>query len=352
MKEVKTILISRTDNIGDVVLTLPLANVLKEKFRGCKVIFLGKTYTKPIIECCVNVDEILCWDEISQLDKKKQIDLFRSLNADCIIHVFPNKQVAALAKGAGIPIRIGTSHRLFHWFTCNKLPNFTRKNSDLHEVQLNFKLLQPLGVESNYSLKDIDKFFGFRNIKPLSTDISSMIDRGRCNLILHPKSKGSALEWGIPNFSKLIGSLPKEKFKIFVTGTQQEREGLKDIFSYNPDVVDLAGKLSLPQLISFINNCDALVAASTGPLHLAAVLGKKAVGIYPAKRPIHPGRWAPVGKNASVVVSTKTCKDCRKGTCDCMSSVKPEEVAAVLMRDLTQKVQLNFLPPGQTIENE
>ena len=110
---------------------------------------------------------------------------------------------------------------------------------------------------------------------------------------------------------------------------------LKSIFTENIDVVDMTGKMNLSELISFINNCDGLVAASTGPLHISAVLGKRTIGIYPSVRPIHPGRWAPIGQNASFLVSTKTCGNCKKGrTCDCMSSVKPEQVAEILMCDL------------------
>ena len=321
MIEIKTIIISRTDSIGDVVLTLPIAHVLKKKFIGCKIIFLGKTYTKPVLECCQSIDEVLCWDEIESLDQNKQLELFKSLNADCLIHVFPNQNVASLAKKADIRTRIGTSHRLFHWFTCNKLPNFTRKNSDLHEAQLNFKLLEPLDIPVP-SLGEIGNYFDFTKVKSLSPEFSAIIDRNRYNLILHPKSKGSAAEWGTDNFSKLIKLLPKDKFKIFISGTKQEGELVKNIFSENPDAVDLTGKLILTELISFINNCDGLVAASTGPLHLAAVLGKKAVGLYPSVRPVDPGRWAPLGKNVSVLQSEN------------VFYIEPEKVAVLLMQGL------------------
>ena len=45
-------------------------------------------------------------------------------------------------------------------------------------------------------------------------DFKSLIDPQKFNLILHPKSKGSAPEWGLNNFEKLIRLLPKDKFKI------------------------------------------------------------------------------------------------------------------------------------------
>lgn len=64
--------------------------------------------------------------------------------------------------------------------------------------------------------------------------------------------------------------------------------------------------MNLKQFISFIAAADGLIAASTGPLHIAAALGKVALGIYPPIKPMHPpGRWAPLGKNASYLVLEK-----------------------------------------------
>ena len=97
-------------------------------------------------------------------------------------------------------------------------------------------------------------------------------------------------------------------------------------------ITDLTGKMNLSQLMSFIAACDGLVAASTGPLHLAAALGIRAVGIYPPIRPMHPGRWAPLGRNATYLVLQKSCNDCRKqGACHCMEEITPDSVKARLI---------------------
>src|SRR5262245_2815004 len=55
----ENIIISRADSIGDVVLTLPVASVLKEQFPKARIIFLGKEYTRQVIEACANIDEFL-----------------------------------------------------------------------------------------------------------------------------------------------------------------------------------------------------------------------------------------------------------------------------------------------------
>ena len=42
-----------------------------------------------------------------------------------------------------------------------------------------------------------------------------------------------------------------------------------------------------------------------------------AIGIYPPIKPMHPGRWAPLGINTEVLVQEiSECDDCRK-TMDC-----------------------------------
>ncbi len=329
----KRIIISRTDSIGDVVLTLPITGVLKKYFPDSEILFLGKSYTKDLINTCKHVDRFIDWSEIQNLNKTEQITQVEKLNADIIIHVFPVKQIAILAKKAKIPVRIGTTGRLYHYFSCNKLVAFSRKRSELHEAQLNLKLLKPLIGTLNLSLEEIAGYYGLKVREPLSNGNKQLLSQGKFNLIVHPKSKGSAREWGLTNFFRLAELLPRNKFKLFITGTADEgnliRQSLKNRF---PDITDLTGKFNLSELISFINEADGIVAASTGPLHIAAALGKHAIGIYPPIKPMHPGRWAPVGKNAQFLVTDKECSDCRQGgSCECMESIQPQKVKDILL---------------------
>ncbi|MDR1415805.1 MAG: glycosyltransferase family 9 protein [Prevotellaceae bacterium] len=327
------IIVSRTDSIGDVVLTLPLAGLLKQLIPGCEVYFLGKTYTQGVASCCANVDRVIDFDALCGRTEQEQVEELKTLHADCIIHVLPNRRVARLAKAARIPLRIGTVNRIFHWTTCNRLVKLSRKNSPLHEAQLNFMLARPLGAKPCYDMQEVASMLSF-SAKALPLPLRGYLDRRRFNLVLHPKSKGSAREWGLGNFAQLIELLPPEQLKIFITGTQAEGNMLRDalINPYADRVTDLTGKLSLDELIAFLANVDGIVAASTGPLHIAAALGVSAVGIYPPIRPMHPGRWSPVGEHATVFAAQKECNACRKsGECLCMQEVKPVEVAKYLL---------------------
>jgi len=334
------IIVSRTDSIGDVVLTLPLCGLLKETHPGLRITFIGQSYTAAIIACCKHVDAFVNWSDWQHKSTFEQAEMLKSLNADAIIHVFPNRQLAKAAAKAGIKLRTGTRGRWYHWFSCNHQVNISRKKSPLHEAQLNLLLASRYLSHTAISLAQIPALYGFASITPLPQAISQLIDPLKTNVILHPKSKGSAREWGTLNFASLAASLPGSEYNIFITGTKSEGDLLiqEGLFDRAGQVHNLTGMLNLSELISFIAQADALVAASTGPLHIAAALGKTAIGIYPPIKPMHPGRWAPLGYNASHLVAVKDCEACRKGgPCQCMLSITPVQVKEILDKIGTHK---------------
>jgi heptosyltransferase III len=325
----QTILISRTDSIGDVCLTLPICAALKQKFPSSRIVFLGKSYTQAIIESCPAVDEFLNWDEWNKLSDYALIQRIREANLDAIIHVFPNKRIAKAAWKAKIPKRIGTSHRLFHWFSCNQLVNFTRKRSPLHEAQLNFELLQPFDILIPEF--DILKSMHLLHVDGELPDFLKSNLRSSKTVILHPKSQGSAVEWGIDNFMKLAHELLNLDFQVVFTGTESEGLQFRERLPEHLNLIDTTGKLSLQELMLLIAHCEALVAASTGPLHIAGLLDKKAIGLFSSRRPIHPGRWMPLGTKSQALVHDDFCSKCSKGElCRCIEEIGVERVVGVL----------------------
>ncbi|MGI4862924.1 MAG: glycosyltransferase family 9 protein [Janthinobacterium lividum] len=333
----QTFLVSRTDAIGDVVLTLPVAGQLKRMFPGCRVVLIGRSYTAAVGEACPWADDFLNVDELLKLPATEQVARLRSYAATAIIHVFPHKALARLAKQAGIPVRIGTRNRLFHWLTCNRLVALSRRNSPLHEAQLNLQLLAPLGYATTPPLAEVAELVRLVPAVPLAYQWQQLLaarQLGQLNIILHPRSRGSAREWGLPHFGALARGLHAAGHRVFISGTAAEGEELADWLAEHAAYLaaDLTGQLPLPEFIAFIAAADGLVAGSTGPLHLAAALGRHALGLYPPIRPMHPGRWGPLGPRAEYLVFDKPdCQDCRTAPAAC-ACIKAIETSTVLAR--------------------
>lgn len=299
MKAPEHLVLSRPDSIGDVMLTLPMAGLLKQRYPGLRITFIGRDYTAPVLRHCRHVDEVLTLEQLQVGDAVAQL---QALQADTLVHVFPQRQVAAWARQAGIPVRIGTAHRWWHWTTCTHRVRFSRRKSDLHEAQLNLRLLEPLGFGLPPSTVELGRCYGLVPGAP-DAAVRGLLRTGRSTVLLHPGSRGSAVEWGLDRFARLMERLPGDRYQVVVTGTRAEQEAYAQHLPLHlPHVHDAGGVLSLDQLIALIGVAQALVAASTGPLHIAAACGKRAIGLYAGKRPIHPGRWAPLGPDAHALL--------------------------------------------------
>ncbi len=330
------ILISRTDSIGDVMLTLPVAAALKQCFPGVYISFLGRRYTQPVIEACPAVDQFIEREAFLRGTPEGLTPV------DAIIHVFPDPEIAARAKALRIPLRIGTRNRTYHWWTCNKLVALSRKNADLHESQLNLKLLKPLGCKWNYSLQEVTALLQLKPAVPISPEMQDLLKAAPGpKIILHAKSGGSAREWPEQNFAALAHRLHSAGITVFLSGTESEKEALQPLAEQTAGVAHMvAGKMPLAEFITFISACDGLVAGSTGPLHIAAALGKVAVGLYPPLRPMHPGRWGPLGRRAVALAAGAPCEKCRKApeTCTCMEKIPVADVVAEVLAGLKKDV--------------
>jgi len=326
----KRIIISRTDSIGDVMLTLPMCAWLKANYPSVKITFLGKGYTRPIVECYSLVDSYEDWNDYADLSTYKQVEKLQNLEADAIIHVFPNSTIAKIAKKAKISTRVGTSHRIYHNWTCNKRPSFTRKNSDLHEAQLNHELLRPFGLKELPTLEEIVKTTNYFKVPKvdLPNEFKSLTDI----TILHPKSQGSAKEWPIEKYFQLAINLANQGRTVIFTGTKKEGDLFRNQLPKHDNIIDSTGKLLLEQLIVLISKAKNLVACSTGPLHIAGYVGVNTIGLYSPKRPIHPGRWMALGPKVTILVNDDQCQACaEKQDCFCIEEISVNRVELVLV---------------------
>lgn len=332
------IILTRPDGIGDVILILPIAKKLKDRFPNIKVAILGSAYTKALADACEYIDDFIYVDDFLTKDITVNGE-----KPEAILHVKTSKQLAERAKELKIPLRIGTSSRLFHWFTCNKLLRLSRTMSDLHEVQLNIKLLKVFGINKVYSLSEISDWYGLTKIEKLLPENEYIIQPNKYNVIIHPKSKGNAREWSIDHFLTLIKLLDSSYYNIMLSGTENEKEFLSPILKEAGDkITDITGKLPLSQFMSLVNKCDCVVANSTGPVHLGAALNINVLALFPPLKPKHPGRWAPVGHKVEVFVLPEFCQDCRltPDNCHCINAIQPQEVKASLDKLMKAKLHL------------
>ena len=201
----------------------------------------------------------------------------------------------------------------------------TPRYSPLHEAQLNFHLLKPLGqtnIPSFSEIQDMSKNFRSTSPSPINGDY----------IVLHPFSKGSAVEYPLHNYVELAERLIEKGFTVVVTGTAAEAEKIGVSFDHLTGVVNAVAKYSLQELMGIIHHAKGFVACSTGPLHLSGIMNVKTIGLFSPKKPIDPGRWAPLGAQTQCLVFNQECKDCqRKKPCNCIARIPVERIVEALL---------------------
>ena len=80
------LLVSRTDRLGDVVLTLPLLGLLRERWPAADLLFLTRRYARPIAEASAHVHGVVEWPEHHEATSNERAAILRATGADGLLH--------------------------------------------------------------------------------------------------------------------------------------------------------------------------------------------------------------------------------------------------------------------------
>ncbi len=148
-EEPKNILIVRTDRIGDLILTLPLAGLIKKQYPNSKVSFLVRDYTKNLVRNHPFVDEVIVLKESNgNVPLFENVNIIKQKKFDTCIVVYPRFKISLIVFLSGIKNRIGTGYRWYS-FLFNQKVYEHRKNAERHELEYNVNLLEKLGIKIN-----------------------------------------------------------------------------------------------------------------------------------------------------------------------------------------------------------
>ena len=327
MIEPKNILIVRTDRIGDVVLSLPLAELVKKKYPNCKITYFLREYTRSLLDGNPFIDDVIIADEADgEILFKENLEKIKPRKFDTCIVVNPTFKITLMMFLAGIKNRIGTGYRWYSVLFNSKVYEH-RKYGDKHELEYNINLLANLGIY----VKDISKKIKFHlQIDGDSSEtINSILSQrgfksGNKIIIVHPGSGGSSVDLPkekLIELTRMLNSL--ENISIIITGSKSESELCKE-FEISNSVINLSGILNLSLLKALINKASVFISNSTGPMHIAAALGVHVIGFFPKILACSQKRWGPYTEKKTLFVPTIDCSNCTREQCEklnCMNSI-------------------------------
>ncbi|MCP4724441.1 MAG: glycosyltransferase family 9 protein [bacterium] len=346
-EKLKNFLLVRTDNIGDVILSVPVSREIKRNYSDSKITLLCRNHTRilgeryPYIDSIISVEndngEERSFDEITGIIKNEGFD--------CGILIHPTFKLARLLVSCGIPVRIGTGYR-FYSFLLNKRHYEHRKESVKHEAEYNLGLLNAINIEPGTPELHFD--ITEEEIRIAEEELNEAgIGIGRKFCVIHPGSRGSAMDWSLESFAETADLLiEKHDYEVLITWGKGEEEIPERVRkAAKQELRTLRNVLPLPVLAGILKKAEFTLAPSTGILHLANAVGSRMIGLYPPVPHMSPVRWGPYGHISSTLVpDIDQCEHCKDSKCrqiDCMKLITPgivlEKYDAIITNDRIKK---------------
>ena len=134
-------------------------------------------------------------------------------------------------------------------------------------------------------------------------------------IVIQPGARWLNKRWPVENYTALVRELavarPDHRFAIM--GSAADQPAGAAITQANPGrCLDLTGKVSLQEMVEWIRLSDLMISNDTGPMHVAAALGKPVVAIF---GPTEPRRTGPYGQLQNVIRIDLPCAPCLKSRC-------------------------------------
>lgn len=323
------ILIVRFSSIGDIVLTTPVIQALKESGESREIHFLTKKNFRSILEDNPHVDKLILIEKsIDEVTAK-----LKQENYDLIVDLHNNLRTKSLKSKLRIPSRTFQKLNIAKWllvnFKINRLP-------DLHIVDRYLETVKDL----------IEK-------KPKKGEfyISKENQIDPTELIGVPKRSYITVAVGAKFATKQI---PTQKLKeildnaglpvVLLGGAEDKIKGEEIVESISGDVYNLCGKLNLQQSASVVAQSKVLLTSDTGLMHIAACYNVPIVSVWGNTVPelgMYPYRPASKESYSIHEVKDLRCRPCSKigfESCpkkhfNCMMKQNSAAIREELLRD-------------------
>jgi len=334
------ILILKPSSLGDVIQALPVLRLLKQHLPACEIDWWIDSSLAPLLDGDPDLAQVVRFERQRWAGPRYWPEMFRSIAGlraqqyDWVIDLQGLARSATFAWLANGKLLIGLDEpregaRGFYDLAA------PRASFHTHAVDWYLAVLPRLGVPVHHG------FTWLPERPAVAAAIQTKWNPAPARWIaLQPGARWLNKRWPAERFAELARSLATEHsdVRFAVLGSQDDQPLAETVCRAAPErCVNLAGQASLPEMVEWLRRCDLMVTNDTGPMHVAAALGKPVVGVF---GPTEPRRTGPYGQLARVVQHPLPCVPCLKSRCawpqpmECLTAISARTVLNIVEREL------------------
>lgn len=342
----REVLVLRLDRIGDVLMSLPALQALREALPDARIRLAVGEWSREIARDAP-VDEVLVWSApwagraeegaSSVAELWKAARGLRPTRPDLAIDLQGDLRAMWLMAATGASARVGYANT----GSASLLTSVVDLDESLNFVEQNRRAVEKaIGREiPRRPFRWLGEERRAIGRERLATALAaSSIARKGPIVGLHPGAGRNIKEWPVHRFIELGRRLVAEKdARLVVTGSATESNKANAIAQALPGaVLDLSGKLGLGEVAEVMSAFDVFVSGDTSAMHFACALGLASVAIF---GPSDPGRYFSGGETGfgaggkHVVVSPSLwccpCNLIRRPPAECDEAPAPECLSGI-----------------------
>lgn len=306
----KSILVIKLDEIGDVVNSLHVFELLKKEYPDAEITLWCKSFIVPLVQSDPHISRVIT--QKSELNRQY----------DLVVDLRGTFESIRFALACSPKFRVDRGTIRFR----NKY-----NGGQKHEVITNLQIIEPLLKKlpadiklniyhSDEDLNLINKFILENKIKKFA--------------VFHCEARRDLRKWDADKFAS-IAKFVNEKygFDILFAGDKNDVNAIDKIRSkINFDTLNIAGEFSLSAFAALTSKASLFIGNESGPLHIATASKCKSLGLY---GPGVPVTFYPWGLNATYIHHVLDCNPCDQIHC-----VRPENTCMDLITilEVEQKI--------------
>jgi len=311
------LLIVKLSSLGDILHVLPTVHALRTGLGAGVVDWACQPEYVPLVQCFADVDRIIPVPRhgLARVWRATLADIRRD-TYDMVIDLHGLFKSAWVTRAARAPRRIAPSYaRELSWLAYNERAG--RLDRTRHAAEQAMDVLDHLGLP-----------------RPATPAVPLRHPRTELppaplRIAFAPVSRWPTKNWPAGHFGELARLLGEKGARILVLGSQAALPVGETIRRMAPEHTENhCGSHTLPELFGVLEQCDLLIANDTGPVHMAAALGRPCLVLF---GPTRPGWTGPYGPGHRVLTRDLPCqpclsRHCRRGDHACLAGLTPDEV--------------------------
>jgi len=333
---VDKILFITLSNIGDVILTLPVLDTLRDNFPQSKITVLTGPRPREIFQDNARINKVIVYDKHSRL--KEKIKLFKELREE-------NYDMVIDLRNSFFGLFLSGRYNIFPFLSISKNIKHMRDRHLYRLRRITKGCVTLREVRENRALNTNSSDEEFIN----QVIIQNGIKKEDKIVVISAGARSHIKRWGKERFLELTSLLTKDfGAKVILVGDKGDAHINKYIIENLPPhqlvyskadfpnwcgglqypIVDLTAKTTLRQLASLLKKAGLLITNDSAVLHLGSYFNTPIVAVF---GPTDETRYGPWSETSLVVKKDIFCRPCAKaqckfGTLECMQLIKVEDV--------------------------